>query len=554
MSDTELELGEEVYRNVLAGDPGQWIHSVEQEEALEEIVEAMNLDEFPVIVRWDAAQGMRVFVSDGAGRRGWAKPHEDVSFEAAMDALPELGAPTAGSGGERKRVVCVFFNLQLQLAGGAGPMRAQRILNYLHWAASTQGRQRMVVLSTVVSPPEILAAGFTKVTHRLPSRERLRDLLYSMATEEGDLPDEPEEVEAILDAARGLTRRAAMTAFSRCLSSAPGYIAAEPIFERKARFLKGNDLGLSIAKPQAAADEVVGHNEAKRYYRAVMSQRAKLRKHSELRPRGVILAGVSGGGKSMLAYALGGMVSPARPTVKWERALAGSKFVSEGAEKMHKTLEIFEQLAPCNILVDEGGKAMLASVSDHGGGSRVQAGEQDSLWLDWQQTTHADAYPIITMNEEFDILYDRMPEYMNRFDRVYFVDYPTEAQLDQIFIYHMRKYRLIEAAEEYHDLKQRNQIPETKWWVGRDVDNVCRQAALCGTTVLEESQGLEKDDASETAKRMREAAVKHCLLSSEYAGRYRPEQHERLVLEAVGGASRDAVRTRRKKRRVATDG
>ena len=91
---------------------------------------------------------------------------------------------------------------------------AQTLHNLL--ATGKQSRLFLVVLAPVVQVPIELEKLFVIVEHDLPTREQLLDLARGVATEDGDLPSGP-PLDALLDAAAGLTRYEAESAFSLSL-------------------------------------------------------------------------------------------------------------------------------------------------------------------------------------------------------------------------------------------------------------------------------------------------------------------------------------------------
>lgn len=550
MSDQAATLGDEVFDYIGAGYPALWVYSHEHEEGVTELRDAIYGDDFPLFLRWDGADGLQQWVvsglTDGSGGQtaGWQSFEESQDLETALNMCQTL-AIQDGQGGTPKRLCVVVLNLHLHVSTAK---TAQFMLNYIH-KCETLLRQRLVVLSTQPSPtPEILQASFTKLTHKLPGRDQLREILYNVATEEDELPEDQEGVESIVDAARGMTRLQARNCFSLCVRR-DGRVTAPPVFDQKADSLLEAGLGLSLHRDRTTTlNDVVGLEHVKKYYLEVMAQRARIRENPRLRPRGIILAGIPGTGKSLVCAALGN--SSNRPTLKWRKALTGSKYVSEGAQKTDRVIQICESLAPVNIQVDEGGKAMKASVGSDGG-SATQAGEMDSLWLEAHQESKADMYPIFTMNQEVVELADRMPEFLDRFDAVFFLDYPSEEQLDQMWQHHLALYGVIQHPAEYFDLKQRGDIPDCTNWVGRTVDNCARQAALRGRPPAGcKMSGKGKNITPDTIERLREAATKEGWLSAEYEDNYNKDRHQQRLEQAVqaGAKGRDTIRRPVKKK------
>lgn len=382
----------------------------------------------------------------------------------------------------------------------------------------------------------------------------------------------------------------ARNAFSMCLRRPPHMVHWRPVFEEKARAVEGNDLGLSVSRNLTTTfDDVVGLSHIKQFYTDTVRANPKLRRVKEAKPRGIVIAGLTGTGKSLFSRAAGNSSQPARPTLIWDMALTGSKYVSEGAAKMAAIIELMKSMSPCNVQVDEGLKAKAAAVSEDGGGGggKAQASEMDQIWLRQHEEMEEDVYPIFTANQEVVLLAEKQPEFMGRFDGVFFMDYPTREQLDQIWTLHLLKYELLtgDAAEElfearfqakrkyaqfqdeiyltqaaevreqllaiaesqYRDMRDAGAIPNDLHWVGRDIDTTTRLALLQGRPLLEIAHSPVVDMAADSMSKLREVATKAKWKDAEHLGVYdkdRAAEEEDTVRQSAGGRRRLARRKR----------
>lgn len=545
MADREHKpLGETIREYVDAGYPGLWVQSYEQEDAVTEIATALRggREPFAHVYQWDSAarlQRLHDITSDGTVR--WVPLEEGATFEDALAFVEHLGIPPADDPGMRPERICLL--VKNPDFATTGP-RTQQVLNYLP-RAETFLRQRLIALSFEPSPPKQWEKAFQPVQHHLPRRERLRELLALTATEDGELPENATELAAIADAARGMTEAAAKNAFSLCLVR-DGCVTARPVFEEKARALESGDLGLALHKSTATFYDIVGLNHVKQVYREMMAQRSRIRENPRLRPRGIVLAGLPGTGKSLFCAAAGRSVVPSRPVVCWSISETGSKWVSEGAHKMRQVIETLKALAPCDVQVDEGFKGRGGSSGDPGGGAR-QESEMQAIWLKEHQEMIEDVYPIFTANQEIITVANNQPETLARFDAVFYLDYPTKAQLVQLWKYHLSLYGLIEHGDEYADMAARGDVPDDAHWVGRDVDNCCRQAALRGRPPVGVPIAPSVRPGSDVVGKLREAAERLGWLSAEYEDRYQANRHGEHMQQLTGG--RDVVRAANKKKK-----
>jgi SpoVK/Ycf46/Vps4 family AAA+-type ATPase len=332
-------------------------------------------------------------------------------------------------------------------------------------------------------------------------------------------------------------------------------------------------------------DDVVGLDNFKEYYARAVKPSAKRKRIPKLHARGCFLVGLTGTGKSLAAIAAGNSCTPSRPTLIWDVGKTGSQWVSAGAHKITEVTDIMERMAPCNVQMDEAGKAKKASASEQGGGSETQAGEMDQIWLRWHQTSKADVYPIVTANQEILFLARKVPEYIARFDKVFFMDFPSREQKDQIWQYHMVEYELLTGADElydswyeerhkygldraptrlvtlkeiksqlrvmaeqqYFDMFHDGEIPDDVGWVGRDIDSCCREAAPHDTPLTEVQITLSVKMAKQKMDELRDFAEESGWVDANHIGE--TYQKARYTESQIAGSGRKVVR--RKKKRTA---
>lgn len=143
-------------------------------------------------------------------------------------------------------------------------------------------------------------------------------------------------------------------------------------------------------------------------------------------PKGVLLLGVQGCGKSMAAKAAAGVLGV--PLLRLDLAAVHNKYVGESERILRETLATAEVLAPCVLWVDEIEKA-LADDADSGAGRRVLG-----TVLTWLAERRSPVFVVATAND----ITGLPPELVRkgRFDEVFFVDLPDEAARAQIVRVH----------------------------------------------------------------------------------------------------------------------
>jgi SpoVK/Ycf46/Vps4 family AAA+-type ATPase len=150
-------------------------------------------------------------------------------------------------------------------------------------------------------------------------------------------------------------------------------------------------------------------------------------------PRGVLILGVQGAGKSLCAKAIA--TSWQRPLLRMDVGALYDRYVGESERRLRDALAQAEAMAPIILWIDEIEKAFAsaASRSTDGGLSKRMFG----TLLTWMQEHTAPVFLVATAND----IEALPPELLRkgRFDEIFFVDLPREDTRAQIFAIHLKK-------------------------------------------------------------------------------------------------------------------
>jgi hypothetical protein len=156
-------------------------------------------------------------------------------------------------------------------------------------------------------------------------------------------------------------------------------------------------------------------------------------------PKGILLMGVPGCGKSLCAKAVAhewGL-----PLLRLDPALLYDKFVGDSEKNFKRALRTAERMAPIVLWIDELEKAFSGNAGEQDGGvsQRVFGG-----FLSWLQERRGDVFVVATSNDVSAL----PPEFVRkgRFDEVFFVDLPNADAREHIFGLHLRKRRQLHPA------------------------------------------------------------------------------------------------------------
>ena len=152
------------------------------------------------------------------------------------------------------------------------------------------------------------------------------------------------------------------------------------------------------------------------------------------RPRGIMLLGVQGGGKSLAAKAVAGRFGI--PLLRLDFGALFDKYIGETERNLRDALKIADVMAPCVFWLDEIEKGLATGDNgDSGTGRRIVG-----ALLTWMAERKAPVFIVATSND-----ISRLPPELvrkGRLDEIFFVDLPDTATRREVFRIHLEKRRL----------------------------------------------------------------------------------------------------------------
>ena len=385
---------------------GIWIETREPQEALAELGELCR-DESWQLATWNIDQGLC------------------VGGTAADEGTDPLAAVKAAAAMDRQATSMIVLENFHRYLGSAEIVQA--MVHQLH--AGKQTRSIIIVLAPSVDLPPELEKLFVVIEHALPDRQQLESIARELAIEEGELPGGA-ELERVLDAAGGLTRGEAESAFSLSLVR-HGRVVPETVLELKTQTLKKSGL-LELYQGDASFESLGGLNALKSF-----CKRALDRSTTRVRAKGVMLLSPPGCGKSQICKALGNETG--RPVLMLDVGSLMGSLVGETERRTREALTIIDAMQPAIVMLDEVDKAFAGAA----GSGQTDSGVSSRMFgsfLSWLNDRESDTFVVCTAND----VQKLPPEFARaeRFDSVFFVDLPAANERSLIWEQYMAHYQI----------------------------------------------------------------------------------------------------------------
>jgi len=300
---------------------------------------------------------------------------------------------------------------------------------------STNRRTLIITAPEIAMPPE-LATLVEFFDLPLPDRDRLHEIVHQTfkrlsKTYALKLQLDAAGVEAMSGNLRGLTEEEAERAVSQALVKRYALCpeTVTDVLEAKKQLLRHSGM-LEFIEASDSMANVGGLDNLKRWLakrRGAWEDSA--REFGLEPPRGMIVLGVQGCGKSLCARALAGEWK--LPLVKFDTSAVYDKYIGETEKRIRRVFQVAEGLAPCVLWIDELEKVFAGSGPDSASADAGVSSRLLASFLSWMQDRKTPVFVAATCNNVAAL----PPELIRkgRFDELFFVDLPNQAERKQIF-------------------------------------------------------------------------------------------------------------------------
>ena len=325
----------------------------------------------------------------------------------------------------------------------------------------------VVILSPTMNLPDAIRKEFTVLDFPLPDRDHIKDLLRETAEKHISDGGRVDSSPAILDSVRGLSTEEVRNAFSKAAVDC-GRITAEEIpmlIGEKEQIIRKSGY-LEFVRTEDAA-KIGGLTELQMWLvRRKNAFGPKARDAKLIAPKGVLLLGIPGTGKSLCAKVVAREWK--MPLLRLDMGSVFGSLVGESESNIRNAIKIAEGLEPCVLWIDEIEKGFSGGASSSGemdGGTSTRV---FGTFLTWMQEKDKEVFVFATAND-----LSRMPPELlrkGRFDEIFFVDLPGKRARDEIFRIHLER-KGQEKVEPSDEL-----VKESEGYSGSEIEAVVNEA------------------------------------------------------------------------------
>ena len=195
-------------------------------------------------------------------------------------------------------------------------------------------------------------------------------------------------------------------------------------------------------------------------------KREELRARGLQPPRGILLVGVPGCGKSLSAKSISANWN--LPLYRLDFATVQGSYVGQSEQQLKDALATAENVSPCILWIDEIEKGLSGAANGGDGGVSTRMVGQFLFWL---QECKKQVFVVATANDVTKLPSELLRR--GRFDELFFVDLPTAEERREILELYMRKYLDLQFAGAFAD-----QIVEiSEGFTGADLESTVRDLA-----------------------------------------------------------------------------
>lgn len=380
--------------------------STQEEERLEfTIRKLVQTTEMQPIYTWDFVEGYNSNPNvKGFGARNPLQ---------ALDLIEKMG--------EQKSAIFILKDFNKFLTDVVVSRKIKNLLQLLKKQSKT-----IIITANEIDIPSELFSFLMVLEFTLPTAQEIKLELQRLFECIGQKP-EARFLESLTRACQGLTLEKVRQTLSKSLarSNTINNATIDLILDEKRQIVAKTQI-LDFPRTETKLVDIGGLNNLKYWLkirRQSFTEKAEL--YGIPTPKGLVLAGIQGTGKSLTAKSIAGEWK--LPLLQLDVGRLFEGVIGESEKRVRQMIQIVEALAPCILWIDEIDKAFNQNQqTDSGTTNRVTG-----TFLTWLSEKQSSVFVVATANHLDSIPLEIIRK--GRFDEVFFVDLPTEEERRQIF-------------------------------------------------------------------------------------------------------------------------
>lgn len=385
---------------------------------IKKVAEAMNHD----LITWSIASGLRKGLSSIDPSSVEPTKAFDICEDIAKSEVP---------------TIFVFFDITPILNSANGLVYQRRLKEFALNIRQNGYRCNCILISDDAEIKGSINSEITILDYPLPNREEVYKQVLTFAQKYQNVPNvyidmSAETLSAIGNAALGLSYADIENCLARALveDRCLDMNDVHDIMNEKKQIIKKSGI-LEYIENKLDTNDVGGLTVLKSWLNLrgkTFSEDAKV--YGLNPPKGVLLVGVPGCGKSLTAKCISGLWKI--PLLKLDIGKVFGRYVGDSEANIRQALKTAEAISPCILWIDEIEKGLVGDFGDSGVSSRVFG-----HILTWMQDKTSSVFTIATANDIMKL----PPELMRkgRFDEIFFVDLPDYEERKNILSIHISK-------------------------------------------------------------------------------------------------------------------
>ena len=327
----------------------------------------------------------------------------------------------------------------------------------------------IVILSPILRIPKEIEKYITVIEMDYLTDSEIQDVIRNLAKANGKAIPE-RLIKEYANAFKGLSEFEIQNIMQLILSQNEELTKSQInlVFEQKQQMIKKAGI-LEMISPKVSLDDIGGLENLKDWLRQkekVLSDMEGAKAFGVDMPKGVLIAGIPGCGKSITAKAAAKLFNI--PLLRLDMGRLLGKYVGESEANMRKAIELAEAISPCVLWVDELEKA-FAGIGGEGSGAEVTTRLFGSF-LTWLQEKETPVFVVATANDVTSL----PPELLRkgRFDEIFYVGLPDRDEQRKIFEIHIKKRR----PEDLPSIQIDQLLGRAKGCSGADIEGIVRES------------------------------------------------------------------------------